>query len=235
MKEPIFEYQDAVLQALKNQAVPFYLAGGTALAKFYFQHRDSYDLDFFSQKYSIPKVQELVHVIETATGKNMKLAEKGVQEGFSQYVIYHLIFSENESLKIDFVEDVFPFLNPLKQVDGIDVLSLDDIYLRKIYAISGTLPETDQVGAIHFLGGREEAKDFYDVYQLSSTHKGLSDFALEYCDDLQREALVRWYRAYNRTEIKIGLMELKTQKPIEFVDMERHFKQEIDQLIGGIL
>jgi len=165
----------------------------------------------------------------------MKLIQESMKEGFSKYAIYHLTFGEDESLKIDFVEDVFPLLNPTKQVDGIDILSLDDIYMRKIYAISGTLPETDKVGEVHFLGGREEAKDFYDVYQLSLTHKRLSDFALEYCDDLQREALIRWYRTYNRSEIKIGLMELKTLKPLEFVDMERHFKQEIEELIGGIL
>jgi len=233
--EAIIKYQEIVLRALKDKAKPFYLAGGTALARVYFQHRDSFDLDFFSQDYSAAKVQDLVQSIEKATGKEMKLIRESTREGFAKLSIYDLIFGENESLKIDFVEDVFPLVGPLKQVDGIDVLSLDDIYLRKIYAISGTLPETDKVGEKRFLGGREEAKDFYDVYQLSLTHKHLSDFALEYCDDLQREALVRWYRTYSRSAIKIGLMELKTLKPIEFVDMERHFKKEIDQLIGGIL
>src|SRR3989344_1618200 len=31
----------------------FYLTGGTALAKFYFQHRESFDLDFFTQEQEI--------------------------------------------------------------------------------------------------------------------------------------------------------------------------------------
>ena len=57
----------------------------------------------------------------------------------------------------------------------------------------------------------------------------------EYGDDLQREALVRWYHTYHRQEIKVGLMEIKTRNPVEFVTLERHFKQEIDELIGGIL
>lgn len=233
--KPIFEYQDTVLQTLQGQAAPFYLAGGTALAKFYFQHRDSYDLDFFSQDYSTAKIRDLARLIEKTTGKKMKLMQESSREGFARLSAYDLILGKDESLKIDFVEDFIPLLRPLKRVDGVDVLSLDDIYLRKIHAISGTLPATDKVGQKRFLGGREEAKDFYDVYLLSSTYKRLSRFALEYCDDLQKEALIRWYHTYSRPEIKVGLMELRTRSPVEFVILERHFKKEIDELIGGIL
>lgn len=231
----IFEYQDRVLQTLKDQAEPFYLAGGTALAKFYFQHRDSYDLDFFSQHYSLAKVQFLVRLIEKTTNKKMKLVQENHSKGFARLSVYDLILGSKKALKIDFVEDVVPLLKPLKQIDGIDILSLDDIYLRKIHAISGILPELDKVGKKRFLGGRAEAKDFYDVYQLSSTHRRLSQFAGEWCDDLQKEALILWYQTYSRSEMKIGLMELKTRNPVEFVVLERHFKKEIDELIGGIL
>ena len=235
MKGSLFEYQDKVLQILRDRVAPFYLAGGTALAKFYFRHRDSYDLDFFSQDYSQAKIRDLVRFIETGTGKKMKLIQQSLKEGFTKLAIYALILAGKQSLKIDFVEDLTPLLHPLKRIDGVDVLSLDDIYLRKIHVISGTMPETDKVGQKRFLGGREEAKDFYDVYQLSSTYKSLSQFALEHCDDLQKEALIRWYHTYHRQEIKVGLMELRTRNPVEFVTLERHFKQEIDQLIRGIL
>ena len=232
---PLFEYQDKVLQILKDRAAPFYLAGGTALAKFYFQHRDSFDLDFFTQEYSTAKIQALVRLIEKTTGKKMKLIQESRKEGFAGLSIYELILGKNDALKIDFVEDVLPLLGPLKQVDGIDILSLDDIYLRKIHAVSGTLPQMDKVGQTHFAGGREEAKDFFDLYQLSLTYKRLSRFALEHCDDLQKEALIRWYHTYSRQAIKLGLMELRTRNPVEFTLFERHFKQEIDELVGGIL
>ena len=85
------------------------------------------------------------------------------------------------------------------------------------------------------MGGREEARDLFDLYRLSSTYKRLSRFVLEYCDDLQKEALIRWYHTYSRQAIKVGLMEIKTRNPVEFVILERHFKQEIDGLIEGIL
>ena len=235
MKPAALDYQDVVLRALKDRAAPFYLAGGTALAKFYFQHRDSYDLDFFSQNYSTAKIRDIVRLIEKTTQKKMKLIRKSTKEGFAGLSIYDLILGKKAPLKIDFVEDVLPLLSPLKQVDGIDILSLDDIYLRKIHAISGNVPEMNPVGRKRFLGGREEAKDFYDVYQLSVTYKRLSRFALEHCDDMQKEALIHWYHTYSRREIKVGLMELRTRSSIEFVTLERHLKREIDELIGGIL
>ncbi len=233
--ERLFEYQDIVLRALKGRAAPFYLAGGTALSKFYFQHRASYDLDFFSRSYSVGKVRLLASLVEKSTKKKMKRVRESHREGFAGIAIYELVLGKGEALKIDFVQDVLPLLRPLKQVDGIDVLSLDDIYVRKIHAVSGELPEIDDVGRKRFLGGREEAKDLFDLYQLSSTYRRLSRFALEHCNDLEREALIRWYHSYRRQEMKIGLAELRTRNPIEFVTIERHLKKEIDALIGGIL
>jgi predicted nucleotidyltransferase component of viral defense system len=235
MTNTLQKFQDQVLQALKDRAKPFYLAGGTALAKFYFQHRDSYDLDFFTQDYSTKRIDDLTTLLAKTTGKKMKLVRESQKEGFAKIRIYELFFGSNEALKIDFVEDFVPLIGPLKQVDGIDVLSLDDIYLRKIYAIAGTFPEIDKIGQKRFVGGREEAKDYCDLYQLSSTHLPLSEFVIKHCNDLQKEALVRWYHVYNRLEIKVGLTELKTRIPVEFAVLERHFKREIDALIGGIV
>ena len=231
----IFPYQDRVLEALKDQLAPFYLAGGTALAKFYFQHRESYDLDFFSRDYSVAKIRELVRTIEEETGKTMKLLSENRKEGFAKLMIYALSLGREESLKIDFVEDLLPLAAPLNQVNGIGVLSLDDIYIRKIHAASGALPVLTKTGQKNFLGGRTEAKDFIDLYQLSSTYKPLALFASEHCDDLQKEALIRWYSTYSRPEIKVGLAELRTKNPVEFVTLERHFKKEIDKLIGEIV
>lgn len=231
----LLQSQDKILAALGGHLSPFYLAGGTALAKFYFQHRDSYDLDFFTQTYSIAQVDAIVNLLIKQTGKKMKLIQESHKEGFAKLRVYELIFTANTVLKIDFVEDFVPLINPLKAVDGIRVLSLDDIYLRKIYAVSGTFPVIAKTGRKHFLGGRQEAKDFFDLYQLSSTYRRLSEFSLKHCHDLQKEALVRWYQIYNRLEIKIGLTELNTKNPVEFNVLERHFKKEIDRLIGGMV
>src|SRR3989338_342885 len=113
----LLEFQDKVLRALKGQAAPFYLAGGTALAKFYFQHRDSYDLDFFTQDYSIARIDTLVTLLSKTTGKKMKLVRESRKDGFAKLRIYELMFVASKALKIDFVEDFVPLISPLKEID----------------------------------------------------------------------------------------------------------------------
>jgi predicted nucleotidyltransferase component of viral defense system len=235
MTKTLLGYQDKTLKALKGQASPFYLAGGTALSKFYFQHRDSYDLDFFTQDYSTKRIDAITTLISEIVSKKIKLVRESQKEGLAKIRIYEVLFAPDHALRIDFVEDFVPLIGSLKQVDGIDVLSLDDIYFRKIHAIAGTFPKIDKVGQKHFLGGRQEAKDYYDLYQLSSTYLRLSEFVMKHCDDLKKEALVRWYHVYDRLEIKVGLTELKTRIPVEFSALERHFKREIDAIIGGMV
>jgi hypothetical protein len=59
----------------------------------------------------------------------------------------------------------------------------------------------------------------------------LSKFVNEHCQQPQKESLIIWYRTYNRLEIKLGLLEINTDKKVEFQEMERHFKEEIDKII----
>lgn len=227
----ILEYQDIVLKKLSKKIDEFYLAGGTALAKYYFQHRDLYDLDFFTQNYSTKQVEEAVNFLKKETGKAMKLINESKGERFVKMRIYELAVTHNDFLKIDFVEDVQPILKPFKEVDGIKVLSLDDIYLRKIFAVSGALVSSDEVGRRQIVGGRQEVKDLYDLYILSITYSNLSIFASNKCEALQKEGLIQWSHSYNRMEMKTELMELKTANAIDFGSIERHFKKEIENLI----
>jgi predicted nucleotidyltransferase component of viral defense system len=44
----LYALQDSVLNAIAGQEHGFYLTGGTALGRGYYQHRYSEDLDFFS-------------------------------------------------------------------------------------------------------------------------------------------------------------------------------------------
>ena len=234
----LFEWQDEVLKKLGDKLDDFYLAGGTALAKFYFHHRESYDLDFFTQKYSISKVEEAVRILTRETGKTMKLKTRRDQAGrkIARGRIYEMILGPKveQDLKIDFFQDVLPLLKPFKKVDGIDILSREDIYLRKIYAISGNPVEQDRVGKKRFLGGRQEARDLYDLYVLSSSFQNLSIFMSKHCEAWMKEGVIAWFHHFNRTEMKMGLTDIRTSNTIEFALMDRHFAKEIDRLIGGM-
>jgi hypothetical protein len=224
--------QEKVLGFLADKIDDFYLAGGTALSRYYFQHRISEDLDFFSHDYSRLRIQEIIGYLKTRINGEIEIiAEQTIKKSKVRMAIYYLT-QKKAGLKIDFVEDYLEFLQPCRKIDGIFVLSLPDIYLRKIYALIGTIDTVDLIGR-RISAGRQEAKDFIDLFFLSHTFKRLSIFATEHCSLLEREALIHWYRTYDRMNIKTGLLDLKLlPKTVQdFQEMELHFKKEIDKLL----
>lgn len=227
----IIQWQDKVLKALSGKADGYCLGGGTALSKFYFGHRQSFDLDFFASKYSRKDILSLMDFLSTKTGKDFKIIGEQQKKSTIRILVFNAYLNRREALKIDFIEDYIKRLKPPRQINGIWVLPLEDIYLRKIYAASGTIETTDLAGRKITEGGRQEAKDFYDLYFLSHTFMNLSDFAFKYCNAVMQEALIRWFRIYPRMEIISGLLDLQTKNKIDYRTMERHFKKEIDALL----
>jgi predicted nucleotidyltransferase component of viral defense system len=226
--------QDKILGILAGEIDDFYLLGGTALAKYYLHHRLSEDLDFFTQNFDYRLIQAIKELLSAAVKKPLEVIRERVKAGkMVRLCIYYVPLGKNHGMKIDFVEDIVKPVKEFQRINGINVMSLEDIYLRKIHAVTGTQPQIDLTGRkTHF--GRQEAKDFYDLYFLSHTFRNLSDFALKYCDSNQLEGLIYWFRTYSRQEIKEGLMDLMTFKKFDFYQMERHFKKEIDRLIEQI-
>ena len=51
----LYPLQDRVFQVLKALHTPFYLTGGTALSRGYYNHRYSDDLDFFVNQLDVIK------------------------------------------------------------------------------------------------------------------------------------------------------------------------------------
>ena len=123
-------------------------------------------------------------------------------------------------------------VQPLREVDGIYVVSLEDIYLRKLYAVAGHTASQDDAGQAVTIGGRQEAKNFYDLYCLSSISTPLSKFVARYGTATVKEGMIRWYRTFDRMAIKTGLLDLVTEKTIDFRRMDQYFKNEVDALLS---
>jgi hypothetical protein len=221
---------DRVLKILSGRLEGFYLAGGTALSLFYFQHRESYDIDLFMKNFSRKRIEGVVKNISDEIGKRISLIGEENKKDKAQMLAYSYEVGGN-ALKIDFVEDVYELIKPPKIVNGIPVLEKEDIYIRKIFAACGGYAVMDETGKKKFEGGSQEAKDFFDLYFLSTTFMPLSKFSLEYCNAAQIESIVVWYRTFNRMEMKLGLQDIRTDKRVDFQEMERHFRDEIDQMI----
>lgn len=224
--------RDVLLKHLAGTLGDFYLGGGTALSLFYFQHRLSFDLDFFAQEFSRIKAQQVITGLNEVTDFDFKLESEQSKEGLTRILVFILKQGGKGAFKIDFIEDTARLTESIKKVDGIPVMGIKDIYLRKVLAVCGALRQADDSGKAFFIGGRQEAKDFFDLFFLSSTFMPLSKFALEFCSQAQVEGLVVWFRSYRRMEIKEGLLEIKTDKRVDFQEMERHFKAQIGLLVS---
>ncbi len=230
-----FSLPNTVLPFLKNKIDDFYLAGGTALSLFYYQHRESFDLDFFTQSFSKERIIKIIDNLQKDSSWTIELISEQNQEHLIRIAVYVVHIDQEKQCKIDFVEDYIELLNSLKQVDGVKVLSLEDIYLRKIYAIAGHVPTVNDIGQKILIGSRQTAKDFYDLYCLSTITMPLSEFVSRHCPSAVKEGVVRWYRTYDRTDMKTGLLGLVIKTKPDFRLMENHFKREINKLLESLI
>lgn len=139
MKEKI----DTLLKLAKKiqKSFPqFYLSGGTAIM-FKYNHRISYDLDFFCEK---------VFSFNLLSSRVRKSFNVESFEKLGDNIDFFI-----EDIKVSFV--YFPFKNvePLQKFNGLILASDYDIFLNKIYAA----------------GRRIEQKDPFDAAYLYKIHK----------------------------------------------------------------
>lgn len=143
----LYQIQDKILLALKPVLSDFYLTGGTALGRFYLNHRYSEDLDFFLNKSEA--FHFLIKDIEKVLSRNFLLL-KNESIIFNDYVRYY-IEDEQSVLKIEFVNDIaYRCGIPNRYQYGYIDTPLN-ILTNKLTAIAS----------------RDEPKDVFDIYALS--------------------------------------------------------------------
>lgn len=113
----------------------FILVGGTALA-LQIGHRNSIDLDFFGRK----EIDEILFLEELSKIGDAK------KIGGSKNIFVGTI----DGVKIDFVNHIYKFIDPIIIDEGVKMASVKDIAAMKLNAIEG----------------RGTKKDFIDLYFL---------------------------------------------------------------------
>ncbi len=197
----------------------YYLTGGTALA-FYFDHRFSEDLDFFTQEYRKEEPDRIMNFVSKETGFDFKLEAEQDDPKLIPMKVYYLDLKKGCVLKIDFVRDFQENIKGIK--NGLH--SLEDIYYRKIFAGIGLVKEEDTAGRI-IQAGRQSVKDFFDLYYLSEHYRPLSEFFFEYFSYDKAEALIAWCRGFNRMGLRTGLLDLVPK--IDTTKVIKHLEDEI--------
>lgn len=236
MDTKIRDAQKHILNVFSREARHFALAGGTALELYYLHHRFSADLDFFSPKYDVREIQNLISAFEKQVNKKIHLESELTAGGKARVKFYTLpVTGSSRPLKIDFVEDVL-FVKPvIRKIEGVRVYSAENIYFQKIAAISGTQTEIDAVGR-QIIEGRKEPRDVFDVYMLSKKIQPLHIFLKKVPAQLQK-GIIHWYRTFSRQDLKLALIDLDIYE-MNFnsremiVYLENEIKQFIREVIG---
>lgn len=227
----IIKAQKIILGSLAGKIDDYYIAGGTALSLFHFNHRFSEDIDFFTQEFNATRVKGVADFLKDNLRGNIELVGQNPAGKGVEHMHYDFEFSDGVVIRLDFVCDVFPLIRPTEPHNGIQVLSAEDIYLRKIYAVSGLRTEQDEIGRSKFIGGRQDAKDLFDIYYLSREFMNLSDFVDKYCSQALKEGVIRWFNTFSRTEMKADLSDIKTSSAIEFREIDKHLSEEVNRIL----
>ena len=120
----------------------FYFTSGTALSEIYYQHRESVDLDFFSDaKFESQLVYNVI------TGVAQKLDVSFESQHKDPLYIYHLKFKDR-NLKLDFARYPYKRLEEGPLFNGLKVDSKLDIAVNKTLVIGSQ---------------RTEVKDYVDL------------------------------------------------------------------------
>ena len=122
-----------------------YFTGGTALSAFYLHHRESEDLDFFSENdFDDTYLHDFVNELSTTLGFSLRYTKRYRSR------ICELLKDKKLIIKVDFVYHPHRLLEKGITHKGITIDSLRDIATNKLLTVNQ----------------RTEVKDFVDLYFL---------------------------------------------------------------------
>ncbi|MDO8590789.1 MAG: nucleotidyl transferase AbiEii/AbiGii toxin family protein [bacterium] len=136
MNEPasiLSENQKSILELLSKESdvyEHFYLSGGTALAEYYLHHRLSEDLDFFSEEIFEP---QSISVLLKRLQKEAGIQEIRQEQSFNRNLFFLTLV--DDEIKTEFTYYPFPRIEKGKRVGALDVDSLLDIAVNKIFTV----------------------------------------------------------------------------------------------------
>lgn len=173
--EALYQLQEGVLARLQAMGDPQFvnakLCGGTALARCWLNHRLSYDLDFF-----LPHEFRAGEMATTLKKAGIVYETKDIVEDPRKANQLHgYVVHLGQRLKVSFVEDAYFKLYPAVEVKFGNLMvrteEVPGLYHRKLRTVAGGGATGDAVE-----GGRQKARDLFDLYVLSVEFMPIRDF-----------------------------------------------------------
>lgn len=135
-EETLYPLQDGVLSCVKNSGTRFFLTGGTALSRGFFNHRYSDDLDLFlSKDPDYPGQTDAL--LQALIGGGFQINTESMLRS-PDYVSCYIrrLSDENYSLKVDLVNDTAPqFGGPVDTPVYFRTDSWENILSNKLCAL----------------------------------------------------------------------------------------------------
>ncbi len=151
----LYELQDKVLCIVSKLDNDFYLTGGTALHRFYFDARYSDDLDFFVTN-GINFNEDVIEIVQELKKEKYSITEDVKSRDFYRVTV-------NSLLQLDFVNDRVYRYKKSNVINNIRIDNKFNILTNKINTIIS----------------RDEEKDIFDLFCLVYNEKFCWDKALE--------------------------------------------------------
>lgn len=196
----------------EEKLADFYLTGGTALTAYYFQHRISDDLDFFS--FDEPDTF-FIHQFINRLKESIKAKEVRYERLCDRNQFYFKF--DEEELKIEFTKYPFKQLEEPGLIDGLKIDSLRDIGANKLMA---TLERFDP-------------KDFVDLYfilHLTELKNLRKDVEIKFGIKIDNIFLGGELAKVRRVEALPKIL-----KPLTIEDLRNFFSQQAKILASEIL
>jgi predicted nucleotidyltransferase component of viral defense system len=188
-KEELEALQDHALATLCAAAPGLFgamkLCGGTALSRFHLHHRLSYDLDFFH-----PPGFDAQEALARLSASGLRIEDIRItHDAVKADQLHFVVVTDRGDVKASMVEDmyaqVFPAIESGLAFRGVRIMTeaIEGLYHRKLRTIVGSVGQA----ALAPSGGRQTARDLFDLYVLSIATQPLLPFieALPYVFPIQ--------------------------------------------------
>ena len=122
-----YPFQDNFLKFLDNQNQgQFYLTGGTALSRFYYQHRYSEDLDFFSGAELNNFREVLIKILDAARQKKFSIGTIGNVDKTGENCMFESLRVETFrwNVSVGSVKNLRPPIRPKRRPTGTSLQRL---------------------------------------------------------------------------------------------------------------
>ncbi len=178
--EKIYLLQDKILQVLGKLDIPFVFSGSTPLSRAFFNHRNSFDLQFFSEKGELDYNFLNKILKELESDFNVKSKDETKKYIFPQPVdTYRVkVFDKEDTKKenpveIEFLQDLFNGkFNTVNLDFGIKLEELEGIYFRKLIDFFNNPKDVGTVLDILVMDEEYPLEDFFKEFQGIIEEKG---------------------------------------------------------------